>query len=124
MDADFFSVRRLTLWPRPPATGTRRVSAPSRLAQRDVAKTWYPANLAEKFARLSFQGRGARLLAQSRKTADAFTWRTCPRLLGRADLEETEHRKTTYLFYANSRIFSTGSLGQGEYKQLVFNKFG
>jgi hypothetical protein len=45
VDADFFSVRRLTLWPRPPATGTRRVSAPSRLAQRDVAKTWYPANL-------------------------------------------------------------------------------
>ena len=46
MDADFFSVRRLTLWPRSLTTGTRRVSAPSRLAQRDVAKTWYPANLA------------------------------------------------------------------------------
>jgi hypothetical protein len=67
VDANFFSVRRLTLWPRPRATGTRRVSAPSRLAQRDVAKTWYPANLAEKFARLSLQGRDARLLAQSRK---------------------------------------------------------
>jgi len=35
----------LPFGPGPRATGTRRVSAPSRLAQRDVAKTWYPANL-------------------------------------------------------------------------------
>jgi len=82
----------LPFGPGPRATGTRRVSAPSHLAQRDVAKTWYPANLAEKFARLSLQGRDAKLLAQSRKTIDAITWRTCPRLLGRADLEETEQR--------------------------------
>ena len=59
MDADFFSVRRLTLWSPPLTAGTRRVSAPSRLAQRDVAKAWYPANLVAKFARLSFQGRGS-----------------------------------------------------------------
>jgi len=32
-------VRRLTLWFRSQATGTRRVPAPSHLAQRDVAKT-------------------------------------------------------------------------------------
>ena len=42
--AEIFSVRRLTLWPRPRAAGTRRVSASSRLAQRDVAKAWYLAN--------------------------------------------------------------------------------
>jgi len=36
-----FSVRRLTLWLRSQANGTRRAPAPSRLAQRDVAKTCY-----------------------------------------------------------------------------------
>jgi len=50
------SVRRLTLWSRPLATGTRRVAAPSRLAQRDVAKAWYPANFVAKLAGLSLQG--------------------------------------------------------------------
>src|SRR6266436_9610726 len=33
--------------------------------------------------------------AQSRKTAAAIAWRTCPRLLGRADFEETEQRFDT-----------------------------
>jgi hypothetical protein len=59
-----------------------------------VAKTWYPANFVAKSARLSLQARGARLLAQSRKTATAIAWRTCPTLLGRADFEETEQRLT------------------------------
>ena len=35
-------MRRLTLWLRSRASGTRRAPAPSHLAQRDVAKTCYP----------------------------------------------------------------------------------
>ena len=59
-----FSVRRLTLWSRSQAIETRRVPAPSHLAQRDVAKTSVP--LADRNPRGVLQAnQRQRLLAQS-----------------------------------------------------------
>jgi len=100
-----FSVRRLTLWPRHvrpelvgfllhPVSrsetwrrlGTWRISLPNPLGFHSKSAAQSP-------------WRGAELPA-------AISWRTCPGLAGRADLEEPELRKRTFKLYPIRAIFS------------------
>ncbi len=85
-----------------------------------MAKTWYPANFVAKSARFSLQARGAQLLAQSRKTATAIAWRTCPTLPGRADFEETEQRITTTKLYSILAVFSRSEIQQESHISCLF----
>jgi hypothetical protein len=61
--------------------------APSRLAQRDVAKTFCPEDRNPRGYSPSVRVKGSWRRA---KRQAAFTWRTCPDRSGRADLEETK----------------------------------
>jgi hypothetical protein len=87
-----FSVRRLTLWSRSQAIETRRVPAPSRLAQRDAAKASTPGGpKIHKAHSKRTDGKGSWRRAEKQPQ---LAWRTCPDCAGRAELEETKSQNS------------------------------